>query len=128
MNDQNCARQTDENEPMITRFETTKIVGIRAVQLAEGNQPNVRVQRTDLRDDYTYVASLELYNRSLDACVMRGERVTHVSELAFPVDLIQYLNTRDGGNRMLFDSHSLNTDDSLTSKESDSISNESFSF
>ena len=113
---------------MLTRFEVTKIVGIRAVQLSEGTCPHVSVEQEDLRNDYTYVASLELYNRVLDVCVTRGSCVLHVADVLFPVDLALYLNTRDGQDRRLYDtSQSLSTEDSLTSKDKDSSSKESFS-
>lgn len=90
----------------MTRFEVAKVVGIRANQLSEGVDPHVSVKRADLINDYTYVASLELYNRVLDACVVRDEGgVIHVSDLTPPIDLVSYLNTRDGGERPLFRSH-----------------------
>ena len=114
---------------MLTRFEVAKIVGIRAVQLSEGSHPHVDIESTELRNDHTYVASLELHRRMLDVCVRRGNNLCHVNDVEFPVDLLSYLNTRDGGNRRLYDSssQSLRTEDSLTSKDNDSSSKESFS-
>lgn len=114
---------------MLTRFEVAKIVGIRAVQLSEGSYPHVDIESTELRNDHTYVASLELYKRTLDVCVTRGGNIHHVNDVGFPVDLVSYLNTRDGGNRLLYDpsSQSLRTEDSFTSKDNDSRSKESFS-
>ena len=115
---------------MLTRFEVAKIVGIRAVQLSEGSYPLVDIESKELQNDHTYVASLELYHRMLDVCVTRGVNLCHVNDVEFPVDLVSYLNTRDGGNRRLYDSppsQSLRTEDSLTSKDNDSRSKESFS-
>ena len=113
---------------MLTRFEVAKIVGIRAVQLSEGSHSHVDIESTELRNDHTYVASLELYRRMLDVCVKRGNNLCHVNDVEFPVDLLSYLNTRDGGNRRLYESCSQSLrEDSLTSKDNDSRSKESFS-
>lgn len=84
---------------MLTRFETTRLVGLRALQISEGAEPTVNVQHPRLRRDSVYVASLELYNKRMDACVIRNGSTVHVSSLSFPPDLLTMLNTRDGLTR-----------------------------
>jgi len=94
---------------MLTRFEVARIVGLRAVRLSEGAEPFVDVADGTLRHDYTYVASLELYERRIDVCVRRDDRIVHVSELRLPIDVEVYLNTRDGGTRVSSFSRSAQT-------------------
>lgn len=85
---------------MLSRFEMARVVGLRAMQLAEGEAPLVHSIDESLRCDYTYVAALELYARKLDACVRRDDgTVVHVSSLRPPPDLASMLDTRDGGAR-----------------------------
>jgi DNA-directed RNA polymerase subunit K/omega len=84
---------------MLTRYEIARLVGVRSLQLSEGAEPAVNVDDSRLRHDAIYVASLELYNRRMDACVIRNGSVVHVSQLAFPPDLMTMLNTRDGRSR-----------------------------
>lgn len=94
---------------MLTRFEVARIVGIRAMRLSEGAEPFVDVCDDTLRHDYTYVASLELYEERLDVCVRRDDRVVHVSEFRLPIDVEVYLNTRDGRMRVSSFSRSAQT-------------------
>jgi hypothetical protein len=75
-------------------------VGMRALQLSEDSEPRVLVTDERLRRDAVYVAALELYEKKMDACVMRGGGSRHVSTLSNPLDLVTMLNTRDGGERV----------------------------
>ena len=99
---------------MMTRFEVARIVGMRALQLSEGHEPNVVIQDSDLRFDYTYTAAVELYTRTLDMCVARNGATYHVSDMCLPPDLASMLNTRDGRSRPVYSS-SVNSADSLSS-------------
>ena len=85
---------------MLTRYEVARIVGLRALQISEGAEPRVFVTDERLRRDTVYVAALELYEKKMDACVVRGGKPTHVSMLNKPLDLVTMLNTRDGGERV----------------------------
>ena len=85
---------------MLSRYEVARLVGIRALQLSGGAEPRVVVSDARLRRDSVYVAAIELYERHMDACVVREDGVAvHVSQLAHPRDLTTLLNTRDGGSR-----------------------------
>ena len=84
---------------MMTRFEVARIVGVRAMQLSEGESPGVNVDDPHLKHDYTYVAARELYDGILDVCVCRENELVHVTAMRLPSELISMLNTRDGKNR-----------------------------
>lgn len=85
---------------MLTRYEVARLVGIRALQISEGSEPHVFVTDERLRRDAVYVAALELYDKKMDACVVRRGVSKHVSMLSNPLDLLTMLNTRDGGERV----------------------------
>jgi len=85
---------------MLTRYEMARLVGIRALQLSEGYEPHVFITDERLRRDAVYVAALELYEKKMDACVVRRGVSKHVSMLSNPLDLVTMLNTRDGGERV----------------------------
>lgn len=86
---------------MLTRYEVARLIGIRALQISEGAEPNVVVGDERLRRDAVYVASRELYEKKMDACVTRDNGPPqHVSTLSYPMDLITMLNTRDNGSRV----------------------------
>ena len=85
---------------MLTRYEVARLVGIRALQISEGSEPRVFVTDERLRRDTVYVAALELYEKKMDACVVRKGEAKHVSTLSNPFDLVTMLNTRDGGERV----------------------------
>lgn len=86
--------------PRLTRYELSRLLGLRALQLAEGSQPHVHVHDEDLRQDFVYVAGLEIEGGHVDAMVQRagGIRI-HVSGMRVPPDLGILLDTRDGGSR-----------------------------
>ena len=85
---------------MMSRYEVARLTGIRALQISEGSEPHVIVRDDRLRRDSVYVAAMELYEKKLDACVMRNGCQVHVSSLTYPLDLVTMLNTRDGGTRV----------------------------
>lgn len=84
---------------ILSRYEVARLVGLRALQLSEGAPPGVDVQHDKLRYDFVYVAALELYEKKLDACVMRADVAMHVSGATFPPDLATMLNSSDAGCR-----------------------------
>jgi len=85
---------------MLTRYEVARLVGIRALQISEDSEPRVFVANERLRRDAVYVAALELYEKKMDACVIRSGISKHVSTLSNPLDLVTMINTRDGGERV----------------------------
>lgn len=86
---------------MLSKYEVTRVIGMRALHLEEGCAPCVHVDRDDLRCDSIYVAALELYEGKLNAKVSRGGTVLHVSRLLLPSEVATLLNTRDGRSRVL---------------------------
>lgn len=81
----------------LTRYEFAKIVGMRSLQLSEGEPSKVRVPIGKLANDFLFVAALELKMGMLDVCVKRGSQVIHVSSLSLPFELENLLQLR-GGN------------------------------
>lgn len=84
---------------MLTRYEVTRLIGIRALQISEGSEPHVLVSDERLGRDSVYVAALELFEGRMDACVRRGGVNVHISRYQNPPDLKVVLNTRDGKTR-----------------------------
>ena len=84
---------------VLSRYEVARLVGLRALQLAEGAPSVVKVHHDRLRYDFVYVAALELYEKKLDVCVMRADVAMHVSGATFPPDLATMLNSSDAGTR-----------------------------
>lgn len=84
----------------LSRYEVARVVGLRALQIAEGDPPLVHVEDETLRCDATYVAARELQARVLDMQVERpsGARVD-VRTAGMPPELAALLDTRDGGMR-----------------------------
>lgn len=91
-------------ESCLTRFECAKVVGLRALQLAEGANPAVPVDDTDLARDCVYLASLELYEGKLDVLLLRRVGVVHAADLRVPGEVGLFLNARDGGDRPTWES------------------------
>ena len=84
---------------LLTRYELARIVGMRALQLAE-EPPLVHLADESLRCDATYVAARELEARVLDMRVRRGDGTEiDVRTARFPPQLRALLDTRDGGTR-----------------------------
>ncbi len=85
---------------LLTKYEVTRVVGMRSLQLAEGSTPLIHVMDEGMRCDSMYVASLEMWERKLKAKVKRGDgSIVNVWEARFPNTLQIYLDTRDGGDR-----------------------------
>lgn len=80
---------------ILTRYELARILGLRSLQLSEGDPPKVFVSNDDLRRDFLYVAALELQTGVLDVCVKRADgNVHHISTLSPPNELGVLLETR----------------------------------
>ena len=85
---------------MLTKFETTNIIGMRALQLSEGAVPNVTVSHAHLKYDFIYIATLELANKKLDVKVVRkNNNEVHTSELEQNPLIDVLLDLKDGGTR-----------------------------
>ncbi len=84
---------------ILSRFEVTRLVGLRSLSLSEGAAPAVLVRDTRLKEDCLYVAALELRSRCLEACIVRGGRRLDVKTVRLPQCLDTLLDTMDGGKR-----------------------------
>lgn len=84
---------------LLTRYEVTRIVGLRALQLDAGAKPAVEVKDERLRCDACYVAALELSHGLLDVIVRRSGADVHVRDVRMPPELNTLLDTKDGGSR-----------------------------
>lgn len=82
----------------LTRYEAARVVGMRALQLSEGDLPTV-TPPSHLRGDHMYVAALELASGTLDARVRRGPHALDVRACTVPRCVAAMLDTRDGGTR-----------------------------
>lgn len=84
---------------MLSRFEVTRIVGLRALELAGGAQPHVHVETPQMQCDFIYVAATELLEGRLDARIERGGCEFDVRQMRLPPTLAVLLDTKDGGHR-----------------------------
>ena len=89
-------------KPLLTRYEMTRIVGLRALQLDAGAKALVEVTDERLRCDMTYVAALELSMGHLNAIVQRHNEDVPVQRSRMPPELDILLDTKDGGKRRIF--------------------------
>lgn len=83
----------------LTKYETSKVIGIRALQLQNGSRPLVQVTDERLCDDAVYIAALELKNGLLDFKLRRHypfEKVeeVHGSRFVLPPDLDVLIRTK----------------------------------
>jgi DNA-directed RNA polymerase subunit K/omega len=83
----------------LSRFEMARIVSLRAMKLSEGAKPKVFVEDKMLYSDPIYVACLELFHKKIDGLVQRGSEFYQIDSLESPIDLINILDARDGGER-----------------------------
>lgn len=83
----------------LTKFEVSRLVGLRALELGEGAAPQVHVANARLREDPTYVAALELFEGCMRARVRRGDADVDVTTLERPLCLAILLDTMDGETR-----------------------------
>lgn len=85
---------------MLTRYEATRVMGLRALHLSQGAPPNVHIEDSSLKCDMLYVAAFELSVGKLDAIVKREDgTLLKTTEARMPPNLNMYLDTRDGGKR-----------------------------
>lgn len=90
----------------LTKYEATRVIGLRALHLAQGGTPNVIVADSGLQCDPLYVAALELSLGRLDVLVQREDQsVLRTSEALLPPNLAMFLDTCDGGVRSLRGGH-----------------------
>ena len=88
-----------DERSLLTRFEVTRIVGLRSLQLSEGESPTIHIEDNSLREDTMYVAALELSLGKLNVRVSRQKRSIDVSKSRLPSCLNVFLDSRDGGRR-----------------------------
>ena len=86
---------------MLSKYEACRIVGIRALQLASGVPSHVEVQSRALRENLSYVASLELSLGILDMQVVHGGEATDVRDCDLPPCVNMLIDNLDGGNRSM---------------------------
>ena len=84
---------------ILSRYELARVIGLRALQLSEGQKADVFLKNDMLDCDFIYIAALEIYEKKLDACVLRKGNLVPVCGLQPPSDLVTLLNSRDGGSR-----------------------------
>ena len=82
---------------MLTKYEVSRIIGLRAAQLSMGAQPLVRILAPK-ECDYIYVAALELKERKLPVLIRRsltgGFHIdVHAADEDLPDDLDVLLET-----------------------------------
>ena len=89
-----------EGAPLLTRYEVSRLLGLRSLQLSEGVRPEVLVEDEALREDFLYVAGMELRFGALDARVVRrsGEEID-VRRARLPPCVDIFLRTRVGEPR-----------------------------
>lgn len=88
---------------LLSRYEVSRIVGLRALQLETGATPCVHLMDERLQQDFLYVAAAELVEGKLDVKVRRGTaEEVHVQDATFPPELYALLDTKDGGTRPPF--------------------------
>ncbi len=84
----------------LTKYEASKVIGIRALQLQDGSQPLVHVSDDKLCDDAVYIAALELKSGLLDFKLRRHypfEKVeeVHGSRFVLPPDVDVLIRTKN---------------------------------
>jgi DNA-directed RNA polymerase subunit K/omega len=85
---------------MLSRYEATRVVGLRALHLSQGATPNVHIQNEALQHDMMYVAALELSLGKLDAVVKREDgTLLKTNKVSMPPNLNIFLDLCDGGVR-----------------------------
>ena len=82
--------QEGEGGHWMTRYEVSRTLGMRSLQLSEGAASCVEVRNAQLRENTLYVAALELKQGVLDAVIMRGDTAVHLRDMRMPpcVDIL----------------------------------------
>mgnify|MGYP001159999219 CR=1 FL=1 len=89
----------------LSRFESTRIIGLRSLALSGGACAQVSVQDPVLRNNFLYVAALELYEGKLDMRVVRGSEQIDPCKCELPTNVAILLDTLDGGSRSVSKLH-----------------------
>lgn len=89
----------------LSRFESTRIIGMRSLALSAGACAQVSVEDPVLRINFLYVAALELYERKLDMRVVRGSEQIDPCQCELPTNVAILLDTLDGGSRSVHNVH-----------------------
>lgn len=75
----------------LTRYEMTRIVGLRALQIEKGASPFVDVSSNE---DPVGIASRELEAGLIDCFVVRGDKEISIRDLILPNELFALLDTK----------------------------------
>lgn len=87
---------------MMTRYELARVLGMRALQIEDGDPCHVAIADDRLRCNAVYAAARELEAGALDAQVDRPLTGTvHVATLRPPAELLTMLDSSDGGSRSI---------------------------
>ena len=65
----------------LTKYECTRIIGLRALEIQNGSPHLVEVKDENLVMDSTYVAALELEKGLLDFCIKRKYPLERIEQL-----------------------------------------------
>lgn len=80
---------------LLSRFEVARLLGMRALQISEGDEVQVAVEDPRLKQNVLYVAALELYSQKIDARIKRGDQMIDVARARFPDSLQIVLSNFD---------------------------------
>ena len=90
----------------LTKFEISRIVGLRALQIENGAPHLVNIQDDRLRKDCIYVATVELQQGALDFKMNRIYPMNKVSQvngdsLSFPSEIETIIRTKEYKNNVV---------------------------
>jgi len=83
------------NKPLLTRFEATRIVSLRSLQISDGASPLIHVADEPLQQNTLFIATRELCDGLIDAQIMRGAETFNVRDASLPPCLAIFLDTHD---------------------------------
>ena len=69
----------------LTKYESTRVIGLRALEIQNGAQHLITINDETLRNDPIYVASLELYNGLLDFKINR----------CYPTNVVEQIHSQN---------------------------------
>jgi len=87
---------------LLTRHEVARVIGMRAMQLAQGGVPSVEIEGSC---DMVYIAARELEARTLDVRVRRGSELIDVRACTPHPCLYVLLDSYDAGTRGVWGQH-----------------------